>query len=263
MRLRINFRFPVVLYLLFLMGTVTISFYAQRCGASVTCPESPVLSLDVKNMPLKEIFKEILNTTGYQILFDNKWENERITVKLDNEPLVQCLKKILKNAGIENYSLVEKNRTLRVYTFGCKFLDHIASNISPNGTGLTELELKALHERQMREIKMRANDPDEILVPSSDGRPGLTRQEMKALHERQMREIKMRANDPDAIVIPPEGGHPGVTRRELQVLQERQMREIKMRANDPDEILVPPSDGQPGVTRRELKALHEKQKNDL
>ena len=226
MRLRIYFRFPVVFYLLFLIGTVAISFYAQRCWASVKCSDPPVFSLDVNNMPLKKIFKDILNTTGYKILFDKKWENERATVKLDNVPLIQCLKHILKNAGIENYSIVEKNRTLEVYTFVSRFPDHIASPITTDSAGPTGLELKALHTRQMREIKMRANDPDEILIPPSNGQPGVTRQELKALHTRQMREIKMRANDPD-------------------------------------EILIPPSNGQPGVTRRELKALHEKQQNDL
>jgi hypothetical protein len=116
-------------------------------------------------------------------------ENERATVKLDNVPLIQCLKQILKNARIENYSIVEKNRTLEVYTSGCKFLDHIASTINTDSPGLTELELKALREQQMREIKMRANDPDEILVPPSDGQPGVTRRELKALHEKQKNDL--------------------------------------------------------------------------
>jgi hypothetical protein len=116
-------------------------------------------------------------------------ENERATLKLDNVPLIQCLKQILKNARIENYSIVEKNRTLEVYTSGCKFLDHIASTINTDSPGLTELELKALREQQMREIKMRANDPDEILVPPSDGQPGVTRRELKALHEKQKNDL--------------------------------------------------------------------------
>ncbi|MBW1717553.1 MAG: hypothetical protein JRJ77_17340 [Deltaproteobacteria bacterium] len=264
MRSKINFRFPVVLSLLWLAGLITISFDAIPCWASGKGSEPPVFSLDVKNMPLKEIFKDILNTTGYQILFDKKWENERITVKLDNVPLIPGLKQILRNAGIENYSLVERNRTLEIYTLGHKHLGQIASIImNSDGTGLTREELKALHERQKREIEKMANDPDVIVIPPEGDRPGVTRRELQALHERQMREIEMRANDPDEIVIPPEGGHAGVTRRQLEALHERQKREIEMMANDPDEIVIPPEGGHAGITRRELKALHERQKREI
>lgn len=136
-------------------------------------------------MPLKEIFKDIFDTTGYQILFDKKWENERVTVKLDNVSLIQSLKKILKNAEIQNYSLIEKDKTITIYTCGSKSPGNIASNIHSDGTGLTEIELKALHEKQMQEIHMRAVDPNEILIPGSNGKPGVTRQELQALHERQ------------------------------------------------------------------------------
>jgi len=262
MRSKIKFIIPVVLSLLFLMGIVIVSFDPIPCRASKGS-EPPVFSLDVKNMPLKKIFKEILKTTGYQILFDKRWENERVTVKLDNVPLIQGLKQILRNAGIENYSLVERNRTLEIYTLGHKHLGQIASTINSDGTGLTRQELKALHERQKREIEKMANDPDTIVIPPEGDRPGVTRRELHALHERQKREIEMSANDPDVIVIPPEGGQPGVTRRQLEALHERQKREMEMRANDPDEIVIPPEGDRPGVTRRELKALHEQQKKQF
>jgi len=264
MRSKINFIIPVVLSLLFLMGLITISFDAIPCRASVKGTEPPVFSLDVKNMPLKKIFKDILNTTGYQILFDKRWENERVTVKLDNVPLIKGLKQILKNAGIENYSLVERNRTLEIYTLGHKHLGQIASIImNSDGTGLTRQELKALHERQKREIAKMANDPNVIVIPPEGDHPGVTRRQLEALHEQQRREIEMRANDPDVIVVPPEGGQPGVTRRQLEALHERQKREMEMRANDPDVIVIQPEGGQPGVTRRQLHALHERQKREI
>ena len=106
------------------------------------------------------------------------------------------------------------------------------------GLDISEEELKTLHEQQEQEIRRRAMDMDEIVVPPSKERPsGMTRGELMVLHEQQEREIQMRAMDPNEIIAPPTKDRPsGMTRRELQALHEQQEREIQMRATDMDEM---------------------------
>ena len=72
------------------------------------------------------------------------------------------------------------------------------------GLEMSEEELSALHEQQMREAEMMEKDLDAFVIPPEDGQAGVTRGELQALHREQMREIEMKENDLDAFVILPE-----------------------------------------------------------
>jgi len=133
--------------------------------------------------------------------------------------------------------------------------------------GVTEKELAALHEQQMRTIEARLQDPNEIVVPSLEsGKPGITRGEIEAIHEQQLQIIAERFQDSKEIIVPHSmSGKEGITRGELLVLHKQQMAEIETRINDPYEVVLPPPSGdeQVEMTGEELKALHEQQMRDI
>lgn len=246
-----------------LLGHVTV----LPSWGSEKVSESPPISLEINNLPLKEFFKEISNQTGNQIIFDfdEQSENARITVKWDNQSLVQGLREIVKKTGVKNFVIVTdtENRTLKVFNFDRGLSPQTLPLINSDGTGLTLQELMALHERQKQEMKMTENNPDEIVIPPEGDHPGLTRRELQALHERQKKEIELSANDPDAIAIPASDDHPALSNRQLQALHEQQKNTIENMENNLDEVVIPPEGDHPRVTRRQLQALHEQQKNEI
>jgi hypothetical protein len=267
-RIRVYYKSLGILLILGLVDIILGNVTDLPSWGSEKVSKSPLISLEVNNLPLKEFFKEISNQTGYQILFDfdEQSENARITVKWDNQSLIQGMREITKKTGIKNFVIVtdNENRTLKVFNFGRGLSPQTVPLVNSDGTGLTLQELKAVHERQKQEIKMMKNNPDEIVIPPEGGHPGVTRRELQALHERQKKEIELSANDSDAIAIPASDGQPGLTNRQLQDLHERQKNTIKNMKNNLDEIVIPPEGGgHPGVTRRQLQALHERQKKEI
>ena len=105
-----------------------------------------------------------------------------------NQSLIQAMRELVKKAGKQNFVIITDNedRMLKVYSFDREPSPRSAPNKSTivlNGTGLTQQELIALHERQRQEIKL-MNRPDEMVIPPISGQPGLTRGELQALHER-------------------------------------------------------------------------------
>lgn len=140
----------------------------------------------------------------------------------------------------------------------------IADNIV-KGVGLSEDELKALHARQNREIKLMSGDMDSIVIsPAKDGDPGITIGELLALHEQQGHEIEEADDRDDEIVIPAsEYGYPGLSRDELTVLHKQQESEFENHGNW-DEIVIPASeDGYIGISREELTTVQEQQNYEL
>jgi len=132
------------------------------------------------------------------------------------------------------------------------------------GVGLSEDELRALHARQDREIKLMSGDMDSIVIPpAKEGDPGITFGELLALHEQQRHEIEEADKRDEIVITPSEDGYPGLSRDELTVLHEQQERELENK-KDRDEIVIPVSkDGYPGLSRNELTTLQDQQNYEL
>ncbi|MFC1813815.1 hypothetical protein ACFL03_14110 [Thermodesulfobacteriota bacterium] len=265
-RLHISFR----VFLIFFLGIlISASFNTLPCWGSEKALEPAVISLDVKNMPLKKVCDQILNATGYEIIFNKKWINEPITIKLNNVALTEGLKRIIQKLGIKNHAIVaeEVNHTLQIYTFDGQLLAQVrqdysirgvqnnGGNIDPDemivtppsvsGQGLTRGELEALLEAN----KSRTLSEDDIITPLSASGKGLTRGELKALIESN----KQKTLSKDDIVTPPSASGRGLTRAELEALMEAD----RQRGISADEIVTPSAPGSPGLNRGELVALLE------
>ncbi len=269
MKYGIRNRLFVVLFFYCLGTMISVSLDSDSCWGSAKGTEEPVLSLDIKNKVLKQIFEDIYSKTGYQIILDKEFEKERITIKVDEVPLFEAVRKIIKRTGIKNCAVIkdEFNSTFEILNFGGKapgknnFI--IDSEEDLDGVSLTDQEIKALHEKQKREIKMQANDPNELVILASGDQPALTRGQLNALHEQQQRDFKVANQNMDEIVVPGSGDEPGLTRGQLQALHEKQKREIEKQPSDLDEIAIPASGDQPALTRGQLNALHEQQQRDF
>jgi len=119
MRSKINSRFFVVLSILCLMGLITVSFDAIPCQASVKGSEPPVFSLNVENVPVWKVFEDITKITGYEIILNNRWKDQSVTLGMTDVTLLEALKRILRSLNLSNYSLIidEKYYTVKVYIF--------------------------------------------------------------------------------------------------------------------------------------------------
>jgi type II secretory pathway component GspD/PulD (secretin) len=176
------------IFLLLCFGVmIWINSTVVPCWGVDVGSKSPVFSLDSKDEPLSKVIEKISRATGYEITISEEWEDELITAKLDNVPLMRALREIIRKTGIKSYALIEENGMLQVFIFDGKFPSQLQHG--------TRIEM----------------DRDEIVIGPAASHPGVTRWELQALQERQIRELE-RAKDPDEIVISPAG-------RQLQVLQ--------------------------------------------
>lgn len=126
--------------------------------------------------------------------------------------------------------------------------------------------LKALHEKQERQIKNDFFNPDAVVIPASenDGQP-LTVSDILALHEEQHQEMEMAANDPNEVAIPAlENDGQAITLGELQALHEQQDNEIHTEQVFQDStVMLPSGDGEQEITLADLKYLHEEQDQEI
>ena len=194
MRLRINFIIPVVLSLLFLMGLITISFYAIPCQASVKGSELPFFSLDVKDQPLGKVLEKVSRITGYKITVNKEGLDFPVTASLRNVSVYEGLRRIL---GSLNHSIISNDKEKKISVV------IVAKDIQKKKKGVLSVH---------KEI-----DPldHEVTPPIRPGERGITQRELNAMQSLQ-KEI-----DPlDMEVTPPvRPGERGMTLRELNALE--------------------------------------------
>lgn len=77
----------------------------------------PIVSFEVKDTSLRVLIDEHLNSTGYTVRGCEKWDDVRVTLKIQGTALDEVLRSILKRAGITSYVMrideSEKQITLR------------------------------------------------------------------------------------------------------------------------------------------------------
>jgi hypothetical protein len=260
--------------LLFVLPLLSISvLIINPSFAAVNSVKEPVVSISVKNEPLKKVLEKISKSTGYKIEVTEGWENKLISADFINTPLDTSLKKIIKALGGPSNSIVTyenaKNIKINIFDSSARSFSNITEVYLENddnkvmGLDITFAQLEDLHAKQQKEIEASKQDMDEIVIPAEGDQPAVTRGQLKALHEKQKQEIDKNKQDMDEIVIPAEGDQPAITRRQLQALHERQTREIEASKQDMDEIMIQAEGDQPAVTRGQLQALHEKQKQEI
>ena len=91
--------------------------HLNPCYASTMATNGTFISMDIKRMPLEKVCEKILNETEYEIIFDRKWKDKAITIKLDNVALTNGLRRIIKVAGIKSYALVHNNNQIKAVKY--------------------------------------------------------------------------------------------------------------------------------------------------
>jgi hypothetical protein len=73
-----------------------------------------VVTLNIKDAPLKEVFNELKKQTGYHFLYKTEMLSKikNINIRATNEPLVQVLEKCFENQGI-TYAINDNTVVLR------------------------------------------------------------------------------------------------------------------------------------------------------
>ena len=178
--------------------------HLNPCYASTMATNGTFISMDIKRMPLEKVCAKILNETEYEIIFDRKWKDKAITIKLDNVALTNGLRRIIKVAGIKSYALVHNNNQIKVFSFesttsnsqdlavkynrgGGYNLDELEpdsmleSSSSDIGIRLSLAELEVVKEAQKR--KMQNLPKNTVVTPPSDSGRGLTLGELEALQK--------------------------------------------------------------------------------
>ena len=242
---------------------------ALPCWGNAKISEAAAISLDAKNLPLKQICQHISNMTGYEIFFNEQLIDEPITIKMENVTLIDALKKIMKKLGIKNLAIVtdEANHSLKIYTFDGEYSGTIAtiknrgdvsvSSPSQSGLpGLTPAEVDAIKQEEHSRKQKNLHKDKIVTPPSWDGKPGLSLDQLKYIFEKSQQ--KQKNLSMDAIVTPPlKAGKPGLTRGQLEALLEKNRQKQK---NLPTgAIVTPPSkSGEPGLSHAELEVILEK-----
>jgi len=74
-----------------------------------------LISLHTENEPLAEVLDTVSQATGYELIFDENWNDLPITVDFEAMPLDQALKRILANV---NYAIIyrsDRKVLIRIY----------------------------------------------------------------------------------------------------------------------------------------------------
>jgi type II secretory pathway component GspD/PulD (secretin) len=185
-----------------------------------------LFSLNIKNMSLEKVCEKIKDSTNYKIIFEPKWKNILITIKLENVTLTYGLKKIMNAVGTKNYALVQNDHEIEIFSFdritqdvvyseNQFYFDSIQKRFSDyNGISQNIEENQALQNESLKNVK--DNSQDYFVTPPTKTGKGLTARELKSLELMNKQNIESRAND--TIVTPPSESGEGLTARELKSL---------------------------------------------
>ncbi len=125
---------------------------------------------------------------------------------------------------------------------------------------MTGWDVTALHEQQLGEMKTGSELDEPAILPSEDGEPGMTVRDTLALHEQQLAEMRAGPGLDEWVIAPSESGDPGMTLREIETLHEEQRSGVNASAQMDEVAILPSDDGEPGMRLRDILALHEKQR---
>jgi type II secretory pathway component GspD/PulD (secretin) len=104
-------RLIVCLCMLFVSGNIVIQ-PAMAQGK----PMDPVINLTVKDEPLADVLETIAQETGYQFNLSPQWEDHPVSATINNLPLEQGLKRLLRSL---NHTIIwEANKTVTIKVYG-------------------------------------------------------------------------------------------------------------------------------------------------
>jgi type II secretory pathway component GspD/PulD (secretin) len=100
-------------FLPFSMRTLVIILSVVFIAGSVTAEASErLISLEIRERPLKEVLQQIAGETGYTFKFESTWSNHTVSARADQVPLQSCLRQIL--GGLNHALVYLPDRTIKI-----------------------------------------------------------------------------------------------------------------------------------------------------
>jgi hypothetical protein len=103
---------PVILMLLLFIGNnITVNPVSATDSTA-----SPVIKLNVNNQPLGDVLGAITAETGYKFNINEQWESHPVSATIDNLPLEQGLKRLMRNL---NHTIIwDSNQIITIMVYG-------------------------------------------------------------------------------------------------------------------------------------------------
>ncbi len=98
--------FRMFVFIGFLAGLLSAGLATDRCWGEDKESAAPVITLDVKNEPLRSVLGKISKTTHWRINAPDIWMEKSVTQTLNRVTLEEGLRSVLKSAGIDDLLLM-------------------------------------------------------------------------------------------------------------------------------------------------------------
>jgi len=242
----------IVFKVTIVVGCMLLVSYAGQAFSQKldTLPEKSVISLELRDKPLKFVAEEIFKQIGYRVVFDKKWNDLPLSGQYTGVTLEEFFQRALRK---QNVSLFydDKSNVVVLRFFGDRNIGIIKNVDQTSGDASSAQvikEIKTLHEEQRLELSTYLKDPESV-----DPVSGMKLVDIKDLHGTQQKELEHLKNDPETI-----DPVSGMTNAEIKKLQNSQSAEVKRSAQDPNLV-----DPESGMTKAEITRLHDGQHAEL
>jgi hypothetical protein len=213
-------------------------------------PVKKVISLELKEKPLKLVAEEIHKQTGYRIVFDEKWNELLLSGQYVGVTPEEFFLRALRKQNV-SLSYDDKGNMIILRFFGDRDIGKIKAGamVSESGINVQESkDVKALSEQQRQEAEKYLKDPESV-----DPISGMKLVDIQELHETQQAEREQLRKDPGTI-----DPVSGMTNAEIKNLHDVQQIEQEQLRENPESI-----DPLSGKTNAEIKNLHDVQHKEL
>ena len=207
------------------------------CEAKESNAENPLVSLDVKNKPLRDILKTISKEVGHEITVSEGWANMLLTVRVDGLELKDALERIIAALGNPSYAILTDREKRKTEIWICA-----------DASAQIDKGAQVRKERLEREV---VSPVVEVVPPDEPGQRGVAPSEFN-----RMVNMNKPADLGTIEVIPPdEPGGKGMTHEELEHLLKRD----RVIDRGKVEVIPPEEPGERGMTMAEVDEIIEEQ----
>jgi YHS domain-containing protein len=213
-------------------------------------PERKVISLELKEKPLKLVAEEIFKQTGYKVVFDEKWNELSMSGQYVGVTLEEFFRRSLRKQNV-TLSYDEKNNVAKLRFFGDRDIGKIkASTLASENDASSQVkkDIKVLHEQQRQDLQKYLKDSDSV-----DPVSGMKLADIQKMHGTQQAELEYLRNNPETI-----DPVSGMANAEIKKLHDVQQGESTQFRENPAAI-----DPESGMTNAEIKKLHDVQHAEL
>jgi len=102
--------FVVLVAIVLLVGKTMVGFAAMGDGTIEISYQGCSLLIDVQEARVSEVFAELSRRTRYEFIVPEELLVHRVTLKYSGADMDEAIRRVMSNAGVENYALVYSPR---------------------------------------------------------------------------------------------------------------------------------------------------------